>query len=231
MSHGHWMVERVVFGQNMTFNMDTLVTMWAAMGFLLLVSFIATRKVSIYPSKLQLFFEKILAYFDGLVSSMIHHGGRKHFPLIASLFLFIVTANLMGQLPLKMIELKQGEIASPTNDINLTAGLAVIVLVYYVIAGFIKKKHKFLLHEISFVGIISMLVEILELVTRPLTLALRLFGNILAGEILITALLGLIAWGLPLPIMFFEILVACVQALVFTMLTTVYIATAVNENH
>ena len=67
--------------------------------------------------------------------------------------------------------------------------------------------------------------------TRPLTLALRLFGNILAGEILITALLGLIAWGLPLPIMFFEILVACVQALVFTMLTTVYIATAVNENH
>ena len=137
----------------------------------------------------------------------------------------------MGQLPLKMIELKQGEIASPTNDINLTAGLAVIVLVYYVIAGIIKKKHKFLLHEISFVGIISMLVEILELVTRPLTLALRLFGNILAGEILIAALLGLIAWGLPLPIMFFEILVACVQALVFTMLTTVYIATAVNENH
>ena len=113
----------------------------------------------------------------------------------------------------------------------LTAGLAVIVLVYYVIAGVIKKKHKFLLHEISFVGIISMLVEILELVTRPLTLALRLFGNILAGEILITALLGLCAWGLPLPIMFFEILVACVQALVFTMLTTVYIATAVNENH
>ena len=137
----------------------------------------------------------------------------------------------MGQLPLKVFELKQGEIASPTNDINLTAGLAVIVLVYYVVAGIIKKQHKFLLHEISFVGIISMLVEILELVTRPLTLALRLFGNILAGEILITALLGLCAWGLPLPIMFFEILVACVQALVFTMLTTVYIATAVNDQH
>ncbi len=231
MSHGHWMVERVVFGQNMTFNMDTLVTMWAAMAFLLLIAFIGTRKLSIFPSKLQLFFEKILGYFDGLISGMIHEGGRKHFPLIASLFLFIVTANLMGQLPLKMIELKQGEIASPTNDINLTAGLAIIVLVYYVVAGLIKKKHKFLLHEISFVGIISMLVEILELVTRPLTLALRLFGNILAGEILITALLGLVAWGLPLPIMFFEILVACVQALVFTMLTTVYIATAVNDQH
>ena len=231
MSHGHWVVNKVVAGHAMTFNMDTLVAMWAAMGFLLVVSFLATRKLSIFPSKFQLFFEKILGYFDGLVTGMIHEGGRKHFPLIASLFLFIVTANLMGQLPLKMIELKTGEIASPTNDINLTAGLAVIVLVYYVLAGLIKKKGHFLLHEISFVGVISMLVEILEFVTRPLTLALRLFGNILAGEILITALLGLCAWGLPLPIMFFEILVACVQALVFTMLTTVYIATAVNENH
>lgn len=231
MSHGHWIAERVIFGQNMAFNMDTLVAMWAAMLFLLLLAFIGTRKVSIFPSKLQLLFEKILGYFDGLIAGMIHEGGRKHFPLIASLFLFIVTANLMGQLPLKMIELKQGEIASPTNDINLTAALAVIVLIYYVTAGLIKKKGRFLLHEFSFVGIISMLVEILELITRPLTLALRLFGNILAGEILITALLGLIAWGLPLPIMFFEILVACVQALVFTMLTTVYIATAVNDQH
>ncbi|MBQ9150326.1 F0F1 ATP synthase subunit A [bacterium] len=211
--------------------MNTLIAMWSAMLFLLVLAFLGTRKISIFPSKLQLILEKILGYFDNLVGGMIHEGGRKHFPLIASLFLFIVTANLMGQLPLKMIELKHGEIASPTNDINLTAGLAIIVLVYYVVAGLIKKKHKFLLHEISFVGIISMLVEILELVTRPLTLALRLFGNILAGEILITALLGLVAWGLPLPIMFFEILVACVQALVFTMLTTVYIATAVNEQH
>lgn len=230
MSH-HWVVERVICGQNMSFNMDTLVAMWAAMAFLLIIAFLSTRKLSIFPSKLQVFFEKILGYFDGLVNGMINHDGRKHFPLIASLFLFIVTANLMGQLPLKMIELKTGEIASPTNDINLTAGLALIVLIYYVSAGLIKKKGKFFLHEISFVGIISMLVELLELVTRPLTLALRLFGNILAGEILIAALLGLCAWGLPLPIMFFEILVACVQALVFTMLTTVYIATAVNENH
>lgn len=231
MSEGHWIVERVIAGHNMAFNMDTLIAMWAAMGFLLVVSFIATRKMTIFPTKLQYVFECILGYFNNLVNGMIHKDGQKHFPLIASLFLFIVTANLMGQLPLKMIELKHGEIASPTNDINLTAGLAVIVLVYYVAAGLMKKKHKFLLHEISFVGIISMLVEILELFTRPLTLALRLFGNILAGEILITALLGLCAWGLPLPIMFFEILVACVQALVFTMLTTVYIATAVNEEH
>lgn len=229
MSEGHWIVNKVIAGHAMAFNMDTLITMWAAMAFLLVVSFIATRKLTIFPTKLQLLLESILGYFSNLVNGMIHKDGQKHFPLIASLFLFIVTANLMGQLPFKVLELKQGELASPTNDINLTAGLAIIVLVYYVIAGLIQKKGKFLLHEFSFVGVISMLVEILELFTRPLTLALRLFGNILAGEILITALIGLCAWGLPLPIMFFEILVACVQALVFTMLTTVYIATAVNS--
>ncbi len=231
MSEGHWIVNKVIAGHSMAFNMDTLVTMWAAMAFLLIVSFVATRNLTIYPNKLQIVFEKILGYFNDLVSNMMPKEGKKHFPLIASLFLFIVTANLMGQLPLKIFELKHGEIASPTNDINLTGALAIVVLVYYVTAGVMKKKTKFLLHEFSFVGIISMLVEILELFTRPLTLALRLFGNILAGEILITALIGLFAWGLPLPIMFFEILVACVQALVFTMLTTVYIATAVNEEH
>ncbi len=231
MSEGHWIVNKVIAGHAMAFNMDTLVTMWAAMLFLLVVSFIATRKLTIFPNKLQVVLEGVLGYFSDLVNNMMPGEGKKHFPLIASLFLFIVTANLMGQLPLKMIELKTGEMASPTNDINLTAALAIIVLVYYVVAGIMKKKFKFFLHGFSLVAIISALIEILEFFTRPLTLALRLFGNILAGEILITALLGICAWGLPLPIMFFEVLVACVQALVFTMLTTVYIASAVNEEH
>ena len=129
MSEGHWIVNKVIAGHTMAFNMDTLITMWAAMAFLLVVSFIATRKLTIFPTKLQLLLESILGYFSNLVNGMIHKDGQKHFPLIASLFLFIVTANLMGQLPFKVLELKQGELASPTNDINLTAGLAVIVLV------------------------------------------------------------------------------------------------------
>ena len=132
MSEGHWIVNTVIAGQQVAFNMDTLVTMWAAMVFLIVVAFIATRKLSIFPNKLQFLVEGVLGYFDNLIKSMINKDGEKHFPLIASLFLFIVTANLMGQLPLKMLELKHGEFASPTNDINMTAGLAIIVLIYYV---------------------------------------------------------------------------------------------------
>lgn len=224
---GHWIAQ---IG-NYSFNMDTLVTMWCAMGFLIIFALIATRKLTLVPSRLQAFCESTMSFFWGLVDSMIGKEGRKHVPLVASLFLFIITANLMGQLPLKLIHLKHGEFASPTNDINLTAAMALIVLIYYVSAGFKKKKAKFLIHDFSFVGIILFLVELLEMVTRPLTLALRLFGNILAGEILVSAVLGICAYFLPLTVMFFEVLVACVQALVFTMLTIVYISSAVSEEH
>lgn len=224
---GHWIAS---IG-NYSFNMDTLVTMWVAMVFLIILAIIATRKLTIVPNKGQAFSESLMGFFWGLTDSLIGPEGRKHIPLVASLFLFIVTANLMGQIPMSLVHLKQGALASPTNDINLTAALAVIVLVYYVSAGFAKKKFKFLLHGFSFVDIILFLVELLEMVTRPLTLALRLFGNILAGEILISALLGMCAYLLPLPIMFFELLIACVQALVFTMLTIVYISSAISEEH
>ncbi len=225
MSEGHWILN---IG-NMAFNMDTILTMWLAMGFLLVLAILATRKISIFPNKLQVVFEGILGFFWDMSDTLMGKEGRKHIPLIASLFLFIITANLMGQLPWKLYHLKHGELASPTNDINLTAAMAVIVLIYYIVAGFAKKKFKFFLHDFSPISIFMMLIEILEMFTRPLTLALRLFGNILAGEILIAAMLGIFAYVLPLPFMFFEVLVACVQALVFAMLTMVYVSTAISE--
>ena len=224
----HWIVQ---IG-NYSFNMDTIIAMWSAMLFVIIVSFIATRKLNIFPSRLQYAFEGVLGFFWDLTDSMIGgKEGRKHIPLLASLFLFIITANLMGQLPLGLIQLKTGEIASATNDINTTGALAIIVLIYYVCAGIAKKKIRFFIHGFSFIDIILFLVEMLELFTRPLTLALRLFGNILAGELLIGALIGIFAFFLPLPIMFFELLVAAVQALVFTMLTVVYISSAVGDEH
>lgn len=224
----HWVVQIA----NMKVNMDTLLTMWGAMLFLIIFAFISTRNLSIIPSKLQALCESILGFFWSLTDSMIGKDeGRKHIPLVASLFLFIVTANLMGQLPLRLIEIKNGELASPTNDINMTAAMAIIVLVYYVAAGIKKKKLKFFLHSFNPIDIIVFFVEILEMITRPLTLALRLFGNIMAGEIFVGAMLGICAYGLPIPVMFFEVLVAFIQALVFTMLTIVYISSAVKVEH
>ena len=225
----HWVYKASLFGRNFAFNVDTVITMWLAMFVLLVLAFFATRKISVFPSKLQVAFENILGFFWGMSDSLMGKEGRKHIPLIASLFLFIIVANLMGQIPFRVMELKSGELASPTNDINVTAALAIIVLIYYIAAGLKKKKLKFLLSDFSPISIFICLIDILEMFTRPLTLALRLFGNILAGEILISAMLGLCAYFLPLPFMFFEVLVACVQALVFSMLTMVYVSTAIQE--
>ncbi len=226
MSEGHWIVN---LGHNMSVNMDTLITMWIAMAILMLFAFLATRKLSIIPNKLQSVAEGILGVFVNLTDSMIGKTGRKHIPLLASLFLFILTANLLGQLPWRLYHLKSGELAAPTNDINMTAAMAIMVLIYYVYQGVRVKGPRYFLHEFSFTGIIMALIELLEMVIRPFSLALRLFANILAGELLVVTFVGLFAYFLPLPFMLFEVFVAFIQALVFMLLSTAYIAIAVQE--
>ncbi len=225
MSEGHLIAQ---LGQY-SINLDTVITMWITMGILIVFALLATRKMSIIPNKLQAVAEGILGVFVNLTDSMIGKNGRKHVPLLASLFLFILTANLLGQLPWRLYHLKTGELASPTNDINMTAAMAIMVLIYYIYQGVRIKGPKYFLHEFSFVGIIMALVELLEMVVRPFSLALRLFANILAGELLIVTFVGLCAYLLPLPFMLFEVFVAFIQALVFMLLSTAYIAIAVQE--
>lgn len=228
----HWIYTTNILGHVISLNLDTIFTMWFAMVVVIGLALLATRNLSIIPNKLQAISEMIMNFFYGTLDTMVTTENRRHVPLVASLFLFIVTANLMGQLPLRIIHLKSGaEFASPTNDINLTAAMAVIVLIYYVAMGIKAKGPKFFLHELSFTGIVMALVEVLEMFTRPLSLAIRLFANIFAGEILVSIALGALAYFLPLPIMLFEILVAFIQATVFMMLTIAYIGSATGDEH
>ena len=90
---------------------------------------------------------------------------------------------------------------------------------------------KFFIHSFKVDGIIVALVDLLELFVRPFSLALRLFANILAGEILVFTFAGMCAYFLPLPFMFFEVFVALIQAFVFTLLSMTYISLAVGEEH
>ena len=215
----------------LSFHLDTIFTMWLCMGFLIICAFLMTRKVSLVPSSLQYVAEKIVGVFLDLSETMMGKDGKNHVPLLASLFLFILIGNLCGQLPWKLYELKTGEFASPTNDINMTASMAIIVLIYYVFQGIKKKGFKFFLHSFSVPDIITALIDLLEMVVRPFTLALRLYANIFAGEILITAFVGICAYFLPLPIMLFEVFVAFIQAFVFTLLSMSYIAISVQNEH
>ena len=260
----HWDVS--IFGMNV--HMDTLITLWITMAIILMFAAIAVGNIKLVPSKIQAVFENIVKMFTNLTSNLGDEG-KRHSPLLMTLFLLIITGNLIGQLPWKILNFipavkgLHGEFASPTNDINVTAGLAIIVLLYYIISGVRVKGIGYFKHYFQPVWFMTPF-NMLEDVVRPLTLALRLFANILAGEILIMVLGGLIAslldpdaisiwcqnslggilpsaWVynislflgslLPLPIMFFELFVAFIQALVFTLLTNAYIQGAVAKHH
>ena len=226
----HWIYTLNIGGHSVSLNMDTLITMWLTMIILIIIALAATKNASIIPGKLQLVSEGIIKYFTQVTeSSMGKNEAAKHLPLILTLFMFILTANLVGQLPWHLIHLHSGELASPNNDINMTAAMAIVVSIYYIYYGVKKKGFHFFFHGFGADGIIITLVDTLELFVRPFSLALRLFANIIAGEVLVFTMVGLLAYFGPLPFMLFELFVAVIQALVFTLLSTTYISMAIKE--
>lgn len=226
----HWIYKMNIAGHMVSLNMDTLITMWFTMLMLIIIALITTRKVSIFPTKLRVIGEGIINYFSNITSaSMGEKESKKHIPIVLTLFLFILTANLVGQLPWHLIHLKTGELASPNNDINMTAAMAIVVSLYYIYYGVKKKGFHFFVHGFSIDGIIITLVDTLEIFVRPFSLALRLFANIFAGEVLVFTIVGMVAYIAPLPFMLFELFVALIQALVFTLLSTTYISMAIKE--
>ena len=216
---------------NLQVHMDTVLTAWLGMAIVIILAFFATRKLSQVPNLFQSFAEIVIDFIDSLTVGQIGPEGRGHVVLVGSLFLFVLASNLIGQLPWKLYHLKQGEFASPTNDINVTAALAVIVLIYYIGAGIYKKglvnylKHYF--QPVWFMAPINLLEDI----TRPFSLALRLFANILAGEIIVMVLIQLLPIGLPIPVMLFELFVAFIQAFIFAILSASYIGAATSDSH
>lgn len=226
----HWVYTISILGHNVSFNVDTILTMWFSMLLLIILALLTTRNLDMIPSKLQLIGEGIVKYFNDLAkSSMGNDNAQKHIAIILTLFMFILTANLVGQLPLKLIHLSNGEFASPNNDINMTAAMAIVVSIYYIYFGVKKNGFKFFFKGFSIDGIIITLVDTLELFVRPFSLALRLFANIFAGEVLVATVVSLTGVIFPLPFMLFEIFVALIQALVFTILSTTYISLAIQE--
>ena len=188
----HWVYTADIMGKAISFNMDTLITMWISMLLLIVLAFFTTRHMDLVPSKLQLIGENVIKYFNDIAkSSMGNDNAQKHIAIILTLFMFILTANLVGQLPLRLIHLSHGEFASPNNDINMTAAMAIVVSIYYIFYGVKKNGFKFFFKGFSLDGIIITLVDLLELFVRPFSLALRLFANIFAGEVLVSTVLSL----------------------------------------
>ncbi len=204
---------------------------WLVMGFLVVMGAMAVRTLRPVPGPLQNIVEAVIEAFDNLLDQMIGRQGRQFLPFIGTAGLFILTSNLLGNIP---------GFQPPTANWNTTVALAVTVFLYYNYCGI--RKHGLLNYLKHFCGPIlplaplMFLIEFIGHLARPVSLSIRLFGNIFGEESVITILLSL-SWlvmpyfiwlGIMLPLSLFT---AVVQTFVFIMLSMVYIAGAVEEGH
>lgn len=221
-----------LFGQSFLPITNTLVTTWLSMALLLLIAFLTTRNLKAVPTGAQNFWETIVEVWIGLVDQTMGRQGRRFVPLIGTAFLFILFSNWLGVLPLKHFDLIDGEghavhiFRSANSDLNLTAAMAVIVIVLAEVMEF---------RSLGAGGYFKSLLvpnflRWLEIFTRPLSLSFRLFGNIFAGEVLVTVMVALAPFAL-FPFLGLEVFVGLIQALIFSMLTLVFLTLATAHAH
>lgn len=204
---------------------------WFVIGLLLVASVLATRNVQRIPSGFQNLMEYALDFIRDLAKTNI---GEKEYrpwvPFIGTLFLFIFLSNWSGALlPWKLIKLPEGELAAPTSDINTTVALALLTSLAYFYAGFSKKGLGYFGNYVQPVAFM-LPFKIIEDFTKPLSLSFRLFGNILADELVVGVLVLLVPLFIPLPVMALGLFTSAIQALIFATLAAAYIGEAMEEH-
>ncbi len=233
---------------------DHVTYTWLVMIILAGVAFAASRNVALVPRGLQNVVEVTLEQFQSMIDDVIGHEGRPYLPLIATLGLFILVGNLLGLVP---------GMNGPTTNLNTTAACALVVFFAYHYIGI--RKHGAVTYLQHFMGPVPLalkplmfVIEIISHLARPLSLTLRLFGNMVGGHILLAIIFflmgldGLIGWALSgsamgavvggiggaVMVVFtvgflypLKILVSILQAFIFVMLTMLYISGAVEEAH
>jgi F-type H+-transporting ATPase subunit a len=206
---------------------QVLVVVWFVIFILLGLSFLGTSKIDQIPSGMQNFMEAAVDFVTDIARDQLGESFYKEWiPFIGTLFFFIFGCNWAGAvIPWKLIELPEGELAAPTNDINTTVALALLTSLAYFYAGFSKKGLGYFKRYIQPIPLL-LPINILEDFTKPLSLSFRLFGNVLADELTVSVLTSLVPLVIPLPIMLLGIFAGSVQALIFSTLAAAYIAEA-----
>ncbi len=216
---------------NLTVHGQVFLVSWFVIALLVIASLAATRNVQKIPSGIQNFMEYALEFIRELTRNQI---GEKEYrpwvPFIGTLFLFIFVSNWSGALiPWKLLEIPEGELAAPTNDINTTVALALLTSIAYFYAGLKKKGLGYFAGYLEPIPVL-LPIKILEDFTKPLSLSFRLFGNILADELVVAVLVFLVPLFIPLPLMALGLFTSAIQALVFATLAGAYIHEALEEH-
>ncbi len=199
---------------------------WVVMTFLIVVGAIATKGISMIPTKAQNFFEVVISGMEEFMVDITGEEGRWFFPLLATIFLYIASCNLLGLIP---------GFYPPTASVNTTLSFALTVFVFTHYIGIKYHGFKYIKHFLGPVWWLSPLIFLIEVIghlARVLSLSIRLFGNITGHELVLAIFFFLGgAFLLPLPIMAMGIFVSFVQAFVFFLLSILYFSGAMEHAH
>jgi F-type H+-transporting ATPase subunit a len=232
-------ISGVEVGQHLYWQLGTfevhaqvLITSWIVIGILLVLAFVCTRTLETVPTGSQNLIEYVLEFIRDLTRTQIgEEEYRPWVPFIGTMFLFIFVSNWSGALlPWRLIELPHGELAAPTNDINTTVALALLTSVAYFYAGLSKRGLSYFGKYIQPTPVL-LPINILEDFTKPLSLSFRLFGNILADELVVAVLISLVPLVVPIPMMFLGLFTSAIQALIFATLAAAYIGESMEGHH
>lgn len=227
-----------------TVHADTVVITWVAMALgIVFFGWLGASYRSHRVTKTQTTLEGAIDWLSDLAVSTLGRNGEPFVPFILCLFFFIFLLNQIGTIPFR--ELGAGYGGSPTADINTTAELAILVFLLIQVVAVRRHGIKYYAHFFTpFWWLFP--INMIEEIARPVTLALRLFGNIFAGEILLFIIASVIVQHVsigpvnlsvgaaifgPIVVLLFNLFVGTLQAFVFTLLTIVYMTSAVAEEH
>ena len=200
---------------------DFIVVALVVAALLVVLLGLASRKLALVPSGRQSVLEIVVQAFDGLLTDTIGPEGRKYLPVVGTVGLFVFGCNLIGLVPGFM---------APTSKLNATLGCALVVFLYYHWQGVRSQGLKYFKHFMGPIPALAPLmipIEIISHFSRPVSLSMRLFGNIFAEELLIVIMASILPFLLPLPFMAVAIFTSLIQAFVFVLLSCIYIAGAV----
>ena len=198
---------------------------WCAMIILFGTGFVLRGRMKLVPAGLQNVLEVIIGGLEDFTVATVGEKGRKIFPLICGIFLFILVQNLMGLIP---------GCDAPTANINTNAAMALFVFLYYNYVGLRNWGPRYIKHFMGpMLPLAPMLlpIEIISHCARPVSLTLRLLGNIRGEEIVLALFFILAPIVATLPVYFLFLLAKCLQAFIFFMLTMIYLQGAMEEAH
>jgi len=196
-----------------------------ALLIIVVFAILKTRLSADKPGKFQQTFEMMYEFVSGMGHDIVGHGANKHTALFGTLFVFTLFSNLLGVIP---------TFESPTMSYYVPAGCAVLVFLYYNFHGFKENGVGYLKHFAGPVPLMAPFMFCIEIIShciRPVSLTIRLYANMLAGELVTVAFLAMVPLGVPVIFMGLHTFVSFVQAFIFTVLTMVYVAGAVEHEH